>query len=136
MKILLGTLKDKGNDLATFLEPRIGVKPEVSGGEMDIEDKSLRKGVGSRHVKTYIKRFLSIEKVRSDYRVLVDSGELRLVQLEREEEEEEEEDADKKKAKEKERKEQEEKGQAAAEKEGTTTAESGSETSEKGQGAK
>jgi hypothetical protein len=135
MKILLGTLKDKGNDLATFLEPRIGVKPEVSGGEIDIEDKSLRKGVGSRHVKTYIKRFLSIEKVRSDYRVLVDSGELRLVQLEREEEEEEE-DADKKKAKEKERKEEEEKGQAAAEKEGTTAAESGSETSEKGQGAK
>ncbi len=82
MKILLGTLKDKGDELAAFLEPRIGVKPEVGGGELDIEDKSLREGVRSRHVKTYIKRFLSIEKVRDDYRVLVDSGELRLVELE------------------------------------------------------
>src|SRR5271169_1033000 len=92
MKILLGTLKDKGDDLAAFLEPRIGVKPEVGGGELDIEDKSLKEGIRSRHVKTYIKRFLSIEKVRDDYRVLVDSGELRLVELEGEEEEEEKEE--------------------------------------------
>src|SRR5580658_766927 len=91
MKILLGTLKDKGDDLAAFLEPRIGVKGDVSGGELDIEDKSLRKGVRSRHVKTYIKRFLSIEKVRDDYRVLVNNGELRLVELEGEEEEEKQE---------------------------------------------
>lgn len=91
MKILLGTLKDKGDELAAFLEPRIGVKPEVGGGELDIEDKSLKKGIRSRHVKTYIKRFLSMEKVRDDYRVLVDSGELRLVELEGEEEEEEKE---------------------------------------------
>ena len=90
MKILLGTLKDKGDDLAAFLEPRIGVKPEVGGGELDIEDKSLKEGVRSRHVKTYIKRFLSIEKVRDDYRVLVDSGEIRLVELESDEEVEKE----------------------------------------------
>jgi len=89
MKIILGTLKDRGDELAEFLEPRIGVKPETGGGELDIEDKSLKKGIRSRHVKTYIKRFLSIEKVRGDYRVLVDSGELRLVELEGEEEEEE-----------------------------------------------
>ena len=90
MKILLGTLKDKGDELAAFLEPRIGVKPEVGGGELDIEDSSIKKGVRSRHVKTYIKRFLSMKKVRDDYRVLVESGELRLVELEGEEEEEEE----------------------------------------------
>jgi hypothetical protein len=91
MKILLGTLKDKGDELAAFLEPRIGVKPEVGGGELDIEDSSIKKGIRSRHVKTYIKRFLSIEKVRDDYRVLVASGELRLIELEGEEEEEKEE---------------------------------------------
>ena len=51
----------------------------------------MKKGIRSRHVKTYIKRFLSMEKVRDDYRVLVDSGELRLVELEGEEEEEEKE---------------------------------------------
>ena len=99
MKILLGTLKDKGDDLAAFLEPRIGVKGDVSGGELDIEDKSLKKGIRSRHVKTYIKRFLSIEDVRDRYRVLVEGGELRLVELETDEEVEEElkkEDAKKK----------------------------------------
>jgi len=92
MKILLGTLKDKGDELAVFLEPRIGVKPETGGGELDIEEKSLKEGIRSRHVKTYIKRFLSIEKVRGDYRVLVENGELRLVEIEREEEEEEKEE--------------------------------------------
>ena len=90
MKILMGTLKDRANELAVFLEPRIGVKGDVSGGELEIEDESLKKGIRSRHVKTYIKRFLSIEKVREDYRVLVEGGELRLVELEGEEEEEEE----------------------------------------------
>lgn len=99
MKILLGTLKDKGDDLAAFLEPRIGVKGEVSGGELDIEDKSLKKGIRSRHVKTYIKRFLSMEKVRDDYRVLVEGGELRLVELEGTEEEEEEKEEKKSKTK-------------------------------------
>jgi hypothetical protein len=100
MKILLGTLKDKGDDLAEFLEPRIGVKGDVSGGELDIEDKSIKKGIRSRHVKTYIKRFLSIEKVRADYRVLVEGSEIRLVQLEGSEEEEEEKEEKKSKAKE------------------------------------
>jgi hypothetical protein len=90
MKILMGTLKDKGDELAAFLEPRIGVKGDVSGGELDIEDKSLKKGIRSRHVKTYIKRFLSIEKEREDYRVLVEGSELRLVELEGTKEEEEE----------------------------------------------
>jgi len=100
MKILLGTLKDKGDDLAEFLEPRIGVKGDVSGGELDIEDKSIKKGIRSRHVKTYIKRFLSIEKVRADYRVLVEGSEIRLVQIEGSEEEEEEKEEKKSKAKE------------------------------------
>lgn len=99
MKILLGTLKDKGDALAEFLEPRIGVKGEVSGGELDIEDKSIKKGVRSRHVKTYIKRFLSIQKVRDDYRVLVEGSELRLVELAPSEAEEEEEKEKEKKAK-------------------------------------
>jgi len=99
MKILLGTLKEKGDDLAAFLEPRIGVKGEVSGGELDIEDKSLKKGIRSRHVKTYVKRFLSMEKVRDDYRVLVEGGELRLVELEGSEEEEEEKEEKKSKVK-------------------------------------
>jgi hypothetical protein len=90
MKILLGTLEDKGDELAAFLEPRIGAKPDVGGGELNVEDSSLKEGLRSRHVKTYIKRFLYMQKVRQDYRVLVEAGELRIIELEREEEEEEE----------------------------------------------
>ena len=116
MKILLGTLKDKGDELAAFLEPRIGVKPETGGGELDIDDKSLKEGIRSRHVKTYIKRFLSIEKVRDDYRVLVDSGELRLVELEGEEEEEEEKEEEKPSEKETEKESASEEVAAAPEK--------------------
>jgi hypothetical protein len=117
MKILLGTLKEKGDDLAAFLEPRIGVKGEVSGGELDIEDKSLKKGIRSRHVKTYVKRFLSMEKVRGDYRVLVEGGELRLVELEGTEEEEEEKE-EKKKSKAKAEKPAEKEAEAAPEAKG------------------
>jgi hypothetical protein len=116
MKILLGTLKDKGDDLASFLEPRIGVKGEVSGGEIDIEDKSVKKGVRSRHVKTYVKRFLSMEKLRDKYRVLVEGGELRLVELETDEEVEEELKAEEKKKRErKEEKPAEKEAEAASE---------------------
>ncbi len=116
MKILLGSLKDKGDDLAAFLEPRIGAKPDVGGGELSVEDSSLKKGIRSRHVKTYIKRFLSMQKLRADYRVLVEGGELRLVELVGYGEEKEEEEKAKKKEEEK-----------AAEKE--TETESGSEES-------
>ncbi len=126
MKILLGTLKEKGDELATFLEPRIGVKGEVSGGELDIDDKSLRDGVRSRQVKTYIKRFLSIEKVRRDYRVLVEGGELRLVELELGEEEEEKEEEPKRgKEKKEEEKAAEKKEPEGEEKEAAPTAAAG-----------
>lgn len=112
MKILLGTLKDKGDDLAAFLEPRIGAKLEIGGGELNVEDSSIKKGLRSSHVKTYIKRFLSIEKVRADYRVLVESGELRLVELEGYGEEEEK--------KTKEKKEEEKPADKATEKESSS----------------
>ena len=91
MKILLGTLKDKGEELATFLEPRLGGKPKVGGGEIAFEDLSMKEGLRSRHVKTYIKRFLRKEKLPKDYRVLVESGELRIIEIEATEEEKEEE---------------------------------------------
>jgi hypothetical protein len=98
LKIVLGTLNDKGEDLATFLEPRIGGKPEVGGGELNMEDSALKQGLRSRHIKTYVKRFLYQQGVRKDYRVLVENGELLIIEIEREEEEEEEEEKGKKEA--------------------------------------
>jgi hypothetical protein len=91
LKILLGNLKDKAAELATFLEPRLGTKAKVSGSDMEIEDSSMREGVKPRHVKTYVKRFLFQTGQRKAFRVLVQGRELRIVELELEEVEEGEE---------------------------------------------
>jgi hypothetical protein len=91
LKILLGNLKDKAVELVEFLEPRVGAKPKASGSEIEIDDDSMREGVKTRHVKTYVKHFLFRVGERKNFRVLVQGKELRLVELEREKEEEEEE---------------------------------------------
>ncbi len=93
MKISLGTLKEKGQDLATFLEPRVGAKPSLSGDSMEIDDGSLREGVRPRHVKTYIKRFMYMNGVRKNYRVFVAGKELTIQEIELGKEEKKEEKA-------------------------------------------
>jgi hypothetical protein len=91
MKVALGTLKDKGELLVTFLEPRVGTKPSLSGDHIEIDDESVREGVKPRQVKTYIKRFLFMNGVRKNYRVFVAGKELTIQEIELGEEEEEEE---------------------------------------------
>jgi len=90
LKVALGTLKDKGDDLVAFLEPRVGTKPSLSGGEIEIEDDEVKEGVRPRHVKTYIKRFLYMNGVRKKYRVFVAGKELTIQEIEVSEKEEEE----------------------------------------------
>ena len=90
MKVTLGTLKDKGEDLAAFLEPRVGTKPNLSGGEIEIEDDQVKEGVRPRQVKTYIKRFLYMNGVRKNYRVFVAGKELTIQEIELGEKAEEE----------------------------------------------
>lgn len=109
MKVTLGTLKDKGSDLASFLEPRVGAKPSLSGGAIEIDDGTLREGVKPRQVKTYIKRFLYMNGVRKKYRVFVSGKELTIQEIvlgeekeEEEKEKEEKEEAPKEEATEKE----------------------------------
>ena len=96
MKVALGTLKDKGDDLVAFLEPRVGTKPSLSGGEIEIEDDEVKEGVKPRHVKTYIKRFLYMKGVRKNYRVFVTGKELTIQEIELGEKEEEKEEKEKK----------------------------------------
>lgn len=91
MKISLGTIKDQGEELAAFLEPRVGVKPSVSGDALEVEDGSIREGVRPRHVKTYIKRFMYMKGVKKKYRVFVSGKELTIQEIELGEEEEKEE---------------------------------------------
>jgi len=100
MKIILGTFKDNGDELAEFLGPRLGAKLEVSGGELSVDDDSMKKTVNARDVKTYVKRFLWKKGERKNYRVLVQGKELRLIELEASEAEKEEEEEKEQKAKE------------------------------------
>ncbi len=90
MKVVLGTLKNKGDALVTFLEPRVGGKPSLSGDAIEIDDEDVREGVKPRQVKTYIKRFLYVNGVRKNYRVFVAGKELTIQEIELGEEEEEE----------------------------------------------
>lgn len=99
MKIILGTFKDNADELAEFLGPRLGIKAEVSGGELNFEDDKVKKTIKSRHVKTYIKRFLNKKGERANYQIQVEGKQLRLIELEREEEEEEKEKEKEKKKK-------------------------------------
>jgi outer membrane biosynthesis protein TonB len=82
LKVALGTLKDKGDQLVAFLEPRVGTKPSLSGDAIEIEDESVREGVKPRQVKTYIKRFLYMNGVRKNYRVFVSGKELTIQEIE------------------------------------------------------
>ena len=91
MKISLGTIKDQGEELAAFLEPRVGVKPSVSGDALEVEDGSIREGVRPRHVKTYIKRFMYMKGIKKKYRVFVSGKELTIQEIELGEEKEKEE---------------------------------------------
>jgi hypothetical protein len=90
MKVVLGTLKNKGDELVAFLEPRVGAKPSLSGDAIEIEDGEVKEGVKPRQVKTYIKRFLYMNGVRKNYRVFVAGKELTIQEIEVSEEEEEE----------------------------------------------
>lgn len=107
MKVELGTLKDRAEELVAFLEPRVGTKPALSGSSLEIDDEAIRKGVKPRHVKTYLKRFLYTNKLRKNYRVMVQGKELTVQELELSEKQEEEREKVKEKMEEAEKKEKE-----------------------------
>ncbi len=131
MKVTLGTFKDNGDDLVAFLEPRVGAKPSLSGGIIEIEDGGLREGVKPRHVKTYIKRFLYMKGARKRYRVFVSGKELTIQEIVvGEEAEEEKEKKEPKKEVEKEKEaagEKQEEAEAPAEVEAEEPAKEGAE---------
>ena len=82
MKIILGTFKENADELAEFLGPRVGAEPDVGGGELNFDDEKVKKTIKSRHVKTYIKRFLNKKGERANYQIQVEGKQLRLIELE------------------------------------------------------
>lgn len=85
MEIHLGDLKDKSADLVKFLEEKAGIKSSAADDKVSIEDEDVRKS----EVKTYLKRFLHVNKSREGHRISVDGDTIKILSVEMEEEEEE-----------------------------------------------
>ena len=85
MQIQLGDLKDKAADLVKFLDEKAGIKSKAEGDKVQIEGEDLQKS----QVKTYLKRFLHVNKSRKDHKISVDGESIKVLTLEVEEEEEE-----------------------------------------------
>ncbi|HEY4673010.1 MAG TPA: hypothetical protein VIH03_02475 [Nitrososphaerales archaeon] len=84
MEIHLGDLKDKSADLVKFLEEKAGIKSSASDDKVSIEEE-----VRKSQLKTYLKRFLYVNKSREDHRISVDGDTIKILSVEKEEEEEE-----------------------------------------------
>ncbi len=84
MQIQLGDLKDKAADLEKFLDEKAGIKSKAEGDKVQIEGEDLQKS----QVKTYLKRFLHVNKSRKDHKISVDGESIKVLTLEVEEEEE------------------------------------------------
>lgn len=83
MRINSGKL-EKPEELADFLQKRIGENVKVDGSLIELGEKNNLK---ARQVKTYIKRFLHNRGLRERFRVLVNKDEITLQMIETEKEE-------------------------------------------------
>ncbi|MCP8309611.1 MAG: hypothetical protein H3Z54_13130 [archaeon] len=81
LKIELGDLKEKSEDLAKFLEEKLKLKPSVEASSLVLDDTESKVKLKKSLLKTYLKRYLHMNDLRKSYRVLVKEDELRLVAL-------------------------------------------------------
>lgn len=89
VKIELRDLKDKGEDLAAFLEKRLMIKPSIEGSTIILDDTKSKVKLKKSLLKAYLKRYLHINELRKNHRVLVKDDEFRLVASKVKEKEEE-----------------------------------------------
>ena len=67
--------------LASFLEPRLGLKLSRSDSTLELAPGPEEAAPATRLVKTYIKRFLHNAGIRKQFRVIADEDGLRIVEL-------------------------------------------------------
>jgi hypothetical protein len=82
LKIELGDLKEKGDDLATFLEKKLKIKPSMEGGLMILDNEEAKARLKKSIVKAYLKRYLYANDLRNNYKVFVKGNELQLIKME------------------------------------------------------
>ncbi len=79
-------LKDKKNDLLTFLQQKLQENNvSLEENKIVVKDESLQR----KDIKTYLKKFLHKEGLKKDYRILSDKEQIKFIIIEKEEEEEE-----------------------------------------------
>lgn len=86
LKIELGDLKDKSEDLAIFLEKKLNLKPSIEASSLVLNDSKLKTKLKKSILKTYLKRYLHINDLRKSYKVLVKEDELKFVKSKAKEE--------------------------------------------------
>jgi len=78
LKIKLGDLKEKKEDLLEYLENKLSIKGELVGDDIDLADS----GLPASTVKTYLKKFLHANGMRKNHRIFVDKRVLKIASLE------------------------------------------------------
>ena len=84
VQINLGKSKVNGKDIVSLLNEKLGGSAVLEGKRILFEDED--KSVRIKDVKTYLKKYLHREGLRKQIRILVDKGEVTLVELQQEEE--------------------------------------------------
>lgn len=82
VQINLGKLKN-GEDIVLLLKEKLGVSPVLDGKKIILEGENNL--VRIKDVKTYLKKFLHREGLRKKIRILVEKGEINLIEMEIEE---------------------------------------------------
>ena len=84
VQINLGKSKVNGENIVSLLNEKLGGSAELEGKRILFEDED--KSVRIKDVKTYLKKYLHREGLKKQIRILVDKGEVTLVELQQEEE--------------------------------------------------
>tara|TARA_B100000315_G_scaffold209153_1_gene204766 strand:+ start:29 stop:511 length:483 start_codon:yes stop_codon:yes gene_type:complete len=84
VQINLGKSKVNGENIVSLLNEKLGGSAVLEGKRILFKDED--KSVRMKDVKTYLKKYLHREGLRKQIRILVDKGEVILVELQQEEE--------------------------------------------------
>lgn len=82
VQINLGKLKN-GEGIVLLLKEKLGISAVLEGKKIILEDEN--NPVRIKDVKTYLKKFLHREGLRKKIRILVEKGEINLIEMKIEE---------------------------------------------------
>jgi hypothetical protein len=75
VQIILEELKNKKDDIVTFLQDKLKTNVSVEGNKIIVEEKT---DVNKNEVKTYLKRFLHSEGVRKSHNIHIEKDVIKI----------------------------------------------------------